>query len=244
MISKICRIGRAVFLATTLFAAAEQDNPKKLTEARAAFTKADKALNEIWATAKKALGDAEFVQLQAKQRDWMKFREDRARGANRDNGEPEGKQTIAYYEAAAELTLSRADWLRARIKNESDSLTGTWIDSFGATLQVVQEKERLWFVVEVVRGPTFHTGSLAGVATWNAPLGWFSDKGREKEKTEESNLVFVSRGSVLEIIGANTSYYHGARAYFDGEYCKAGELDEKEKTEVMKEAEAGAVEER
>ena len=82
------------------------------------------------------------------------------------------------------------------------------------------------------------------MASWNTPLGWFSDKGRNKEKPEESNLTFVSRGNVLEIIGANTSYYHGARAYFDGEYCKVGKLDEKQKAEVTKAAESGAVEEK
>ena len=132
------------------------------------------------------------------------------------------------------LTKSRADWLRGRTRNDnSDSLTGLWTDSFGATLEIVQEKEKLHFAIEVVRGPTFHTGSIAGVATWNYPLGWFSDKGREKEKTDETNLLFASRGAVLEIIGANTSYYHGARAYFDGEYCKTGQLDEKRKAELL-----------
>jgi len=171
----------------------------------------------------------------------MKFREDRARAANRENEEPEGKQTAACYDAAAELTQSRADWLRGRIRNQSDSLTGLWIDRFGGTIEIVQEKERFLFEIEVMRGPTFHTGSLAGVASWNTPLGWFSDKGRDKEKTEESNRVFVERGSVVEIIGANTSYYHGARAYFDGEYSKVGELDEKRKATVIKDAEAGAI---
>jgi hypothetical protein len=154
----------------------------------------------------------------------MNFREDRARGANRENNEPEVKQTTPYFEAAAELTESRASWLRGRIRNDAGSLTGIWIDSFGGTLELVQEKERLLFTIEVVRGPTFHTGSLAGVATWNWPLGWFTDKGRHPEKTDESNLVFVERGAVLKLIGANTSYYHGARAYFDGDYCRVGDL--------------------
>jgi len=145
---------------------------------------------------------------------------------------------------AAALTQSRADWLRGRVKNEDDSLTGLWIDSFGGTLEIVQEKDRLFFEFEVVRGPTFHMGSIAGVATWNPPLGWFSDKGRDKEKTEETNLAFVSRGALLEVIGAQTSYYHGARAYFDGGYCKVGALDEKRRAEIVKEAEAGVVEDK
>jgi hypothetical protein len=130
------------------------------------------------------------------------------------------------------------------VKNEDDSLNGLWIDSFGGTLEIVQDKDRLFFEIEVVRGPTFHTGSIAGVAKWNTPLGWFSDTGRDKEKTEESNLVFVSRGGVLEIIGAQTSYYHGARAYFDGEYCKVGRLDEKTKEELVQAAESGLIQEK
>jgi uncharacterized protein YecT (DUF1311 family) len=223
---------------------AQEEKPKTLGEAKAEFAKADKALNEAWAAVKKAVPEPAFAELQIKQRDWMKFRENRARGANRENNEPEGKLTAAYYETAAGLTESRADWLRGRIRKADDSLTGVWVDSFGGTIEIVQEKERLLFTIEVVRGPTFHTGSLAGVASWNWPLGWFSDKGHDKEKADETNLVFIQEGNVLKLIGANTSYYHGARAYFDGEYCKSGSLDEQQKAEVIKSAEAGGVEER
>jgi uncharacterized protein YecT (DUF1311 family) len=241
---RCCWLSVVLVVAVSRILAAEEETPKTLGEAKAAFAKADKALNEAWAAVKKALPEPAFTELQIKQRDWMKFREDRARGANRENNETEGKLTAAYYEAAADLTKDRADWLRGRIRKGDDSLTGVWIDSFGGTVEIVQEKERLLFTIEVVRGPTFHTGSLAGVASWNWPLGWFSDKGHDKDKAEETNLVFIQSGNVLKIIGANTSYYHGARAYFDGEYCKSESLDEKQKAEVIKSAEAGAAEEK
>jgi uncharacterized protein YecT (DUF1311 family) len=242
-----CRATLAIMLSAVVFASAEEEKPKTLPEAKAAFTQSDKALNDAWATAKKALSESEFAELQIKQRDWMKFREDSAHGANPENKEPEAKETVAYYETAAELNESRASWLRGRIRNESDSLTGLWIDSFGGTLKLVQQKTRLLFMINVVRGPSFHFGSIAGVATWNPPLGWFSDKGRDKEKIDdydESNLVFVERSAVLEIIGANTAYYHGARAYFDGAYCRVGDLDDKQKAEVIKSAESGKVPEK
>ena len=239
--SSVSKVSGAILLVLTAFVSAKEEKPKSTEEAKAAFVKADKALNEAWAAAKKTLAEPDFAELQVKQRNWMKYREDQARGANRDAGEPETKLTATYYEAATEMTASRADWLRGRIKNDDESMTGLWSDSFGGTLEIIQEKERLLFEISVVRGPTYHTGSLAGVATWHAPLGWFSDKGRDKEKTEESNLVFVSRGTVLEIIGANTSYYHGARAYFDGDYCKVGKLDEKRKADVAKAAQSGAI---
>jgi uncharacterized protein YecT (DUF1311 family) len=142
----ICRLSLVVALAASRLFAAEEETPKTLGEAKAAFVKADKALNEAWAAVKKAVPEPGFTELQVKQRDWMKFREDQARAANRDNNEPEGKMTAAYYEATAELTRSRADWLRGRIRNDGDdSLTGIWIDSFGGTVEIVQEKERLLF---------------------------------------------------------------------------------------------------
>jgi uncharacterized protein YecT (DUF1311 family) len=239
--SRVWKLSVALLLVLPAFAPAKEEKPKPLEEAKAAFAKADKALNEAWTAAKKALAEPDFAELQVKQRDWMKYREDQAHAANRDAGEPETKLTASYYEAATEITASRAAWLRGRIRNDEESLTGLWNDSFGGTLEIVQEKERLLFEISVVRGPTYHTGSLAGVATWNSPLGWFSDKGRDIEKTEESNLVFVERGTVLEIISANTSFYHGARAYFDGQYCKVDKLDEKRQADVTKAAESGAI---
>jgi uncharacterized protein YecT (DUF1311 family) len=235
----------ALLLTPLLPLPAADEKPKTLAEAKAAFAKADKALNEAWAGAKQALDESEFAALQMKQRQWVVYRDHRARGEDRNLSEAEAKKSPDYYETAAELTQARADWLRGRIKNDTDPvITGLWTDSFGGAVEIVQEKHRLLFVIEVVRGSSFHLGSLAGVATWNEPLGWFSDKGRDKDKPEETNLVFVRRGFVLEVIGANTSYYHGARAYFDGEYCKTGALDEKRKTAITKAAESGGIEEK
>ena len=189
----------AIVLGLQVPAFAADEKPKTLAEAKAAFAKADKALNDAWAAAKKALDESEFATLQMKQRQWVLYRDDRARGEDRNMTDAEAKKSAEYYETAAEMTQSRAEWLRGRIKNDTDPvITGVWIDSFGGTLEIVQEKERLFFVIGVVRGPTFHLGSLAGVASWNDPLGWFSDKGRDKDKPEETNLAFVRRGFVLE----------------------------------------------
>src|ERR1044072_6063569 len=105
---RICRVIVSIALAAPAFTLAEE-KPKTLTEAKAAFTKADKALNDAWAAAKKTLGESEFAELRVRQRIWVKYREDLPRSANRDNYEPEGKQTAAYCETAATMTESRAD---------------------------------------------------------------------------------------------------------------------------------------
>ena len=105
----------------------------------------------------------------------------------------------------------------------------------------MQRDGHLHFVIQCVRGPTSHVGGLAGIAAWNTSIGWFSDKGRDKDKTDETNLSFISRDKKLEIIGANTGYYHGARAYFDGTYVRVKSLDAKAQEKVIKAAKSGEV---
>lgn len=96
--------------------------------------------------------------------------------------------------------------------------------------------------MECVRGPTSHVGGLSGVAAWNEHIGWFSDKGRgDKGGDPETNVSFILRDRRLEIIGANTGYYHGARAYFDGDYVKTGMLDAKAQAKVVKAANLGEI---
>lgn len=46
------------------------------------------------------------------------------------------------------------------------------------------------------------------------------------------------------MIGANTSYYHGQRAYFDGTYYKIAPLEDKEKANIIKAGESGNVPEK
>lgn len=221
-----------------------QEKAPTLAEAKTAFAKADRALNQAWSAAKAAAAEeSRERRLTVSQREWLDFREERAREESERAGEKDAKRSPIYHSIAAELTDARTEWLRARTRSEEteEKLTGTWVDSYGGTLQVVQQEQRLLFLIHVVRGPTYHTGSVAGIASWNQPLGWWSDKGLVPDKTEESNLAFVERDRCLEVIGANTLHYHGARAYFDGVYCKVGPLGEKEQAEVIKAAESGDV---
>ena len=219
-----------------------QGQSSGLAEAKAAFAKADRALNEAWTAIKKALPQKIFEDLKAQQRGWI---ESRDRAALEASSNPQdataGKQSAAYWQTAARLTETRAQWLRRLADNEDDPLTGLWTDGDGGSLEIVARNEKLFFVFSVVRGQSLHVGAIAGTASWNRPLGWFSDKGREADKPEESNLAFVEKERHLEVIGANTSYYHGARAYFDGSYYKIAPLEDKDQEGVVKAGETGEV---
>lgn len=204
-----------------------------LPEAKADFDRADKELNAAWGQAQAKLTPSEFATLREEQRAWVQYRDQQA-GA--DSAKP-GERNAEYYATAAELSRSRAAWLRGLAKGDSvESLTGRWSDSYGADLRIVEKAGKLYFSLEVVRGPTSHTGGLAGVAAWNSPIGWFSDKGLDASKTEETNLSFRLQSRRLELVGANTSHYHGARAYFDGFYVRTGDLSAKEQADLVKQA--------
>ena len=237
-----------VSLEAATYATAQEAPEKKeptLAEAKAAFSKADRALNQAWAAAKAALTGDMLAQVTQSQRDWLHFRDERAARESEQAGEKDPKRSATWHSIAAELTESRAEWLRGRARtvDPDETLTGLWIDSYGGTLSLVQQEERLFFSCEVVRGPTYHTGEISGVATWNQKIGWFSDKGREPDKTEETNIAFTDREGCLELVGANTGHYHGARAYFDGVYCKVGPLDANQQAEIIKAAESGEIDE-
>jgi uncharacterized protein YecT (DUF1311 family) len=219
---------------------AQEEKAPTLAEAKAEFAKADRELNQAWSAAKAAVSGRELAVLTQSQRDWLDFRDGRAREESDRSGD-KGRGAI-WHTTAADLTQSRAEWLRGRAataKKPLETLTGLWIDSYGGTMQLVQQDKRLLFLIDVVRGATYHTGGVTGVASWNERVGWWSDKGVDPEKTDESNLAFVDRDGCVEVIGANTGHYHGARAYFDGVYAKVGGLDAKTEAELIKAAESG-----
>lgn len=238
--------GSFLFLLALTVSAQNDVTPAK---AKASFESADRRLNSVWAKLKLKLSPAEFAELQREQRSWVEYRDYTAlspgfSGAPED--EKEALKSAEYFTAAADLTESRRRWLISLLQGENAAgeepehrLNGTWTDSFGGSLEIVAEPGKIYFVLQVVRGPTAHVGALSGVASWNRTIGWFSDKGREADKEDETNLSFVLKGPRLELTGANTSSYHGVRAYFDGTYVRTGRMDAAGQQKVKQAALAG-----
>lgn len=236
-----------VALAALVHMAAAEPAPKPptLSQAKQHFQQADQALNAVWAEVRKSLPAEEFNSLKNDQRAWLEHRDYLALSPSYSGCPPDeqaARQSAEYFDTAAALMEARTDWLKALIHRQAaDSLTGQWADSYGGHLDLVEKDGRLHFLLEVVRRPSAHLGGLAGVAIWNEPLGWFSDKGRDESKEDETNLAFILRGTELEIVGANTGAYHGARAYFDGRYVRTKPLDGQATARVLAAAKSGEV---
>lgn len=215
-----------------------EDDPK------AAFAKADAALNAVWSKVKTALSESEFNKLKENQRAWIEYREGMARDPRLSgifSRDELASTSQEYLEMAAMLTEQRSRWLQGRIAPAGEGdITGVWMDSYGGYLEIVEDKETetLAFVVSCARGPTSHTGELTGIADWaSSRLGWFKEKPSPDNPDMLARLAFIYRDdNQLEIVGANTSYHHGARAYFDGIYTKVETLSPEKQKEVVRNA--------
>lgn len=216
---------------------AQEEKKQTAQQAKELFEKEDRLLNEAWAAAKKALSEADFNELKEEQRAWMEYRDYLARSPLYTGAEAQGELPLdspEYLEAAAGLSETRTEWLKGLVKKFADeTLTGVWTDSYGGRIEIAEKDGHLHFSIVCVRGQSSHVGDLEGIAVWNRPIGWFSDKGKNDTGEQEANLCFVLRNHRLEITGANTSHYHGARAYFDGTYLRVGTLSAERQKELV-----------
>lgn len=205
---------------------------EELPALKADYAAKDKALNETYAALKKELRPELFEKLQEDQRSWLKYR-DYLSGWQEKEGVPE--TTLERWEMARDLTAGRIEWLKAwRKLDQRKGWSGSYSDSRGGLLEIAEKDGKCWFTLEVVRGPTFHTGGIAGEVRVNGSTGWFETKADSEEKP--TWLTFLDSpdftGSV-KLITENTGYFHGARAYFHGTYVWTGDLSAEEKKKVI-----------
>ena len=137
------------------------------------------------------------------------------------------KQSAVYWEAMAELTASRTRFLRAAFESPpANGISGLYDDSSGGELRLEKRRDFVAFQINVVRGPTSHTGGLAGLALLRDGTAVFKETVEAGEDREPCELTFsFSKERVVKVDGKNTEHYHGARAYFVGTYFKIAELD-------------------
>ena len=246
-VEPVNRLALVVALICFASSVSAQEKEPTLAEAQARFDKADRALNGAWAVFKKTLPANLFETTKEKQREWLEFRDKQALAASGQSNEAEAKRSPAYFTTAALLTEARTDWFQQRAAKKDEPMTGSWMDGNGGAIDIVEQKGRLLFWLNVARtrgdpklGNT-NLGNLTGIATWNDPIGWFSDKDRKDKEGGETNISFVRDGEGLTINEANAGYYQGKGAYFAGRYNKIAPLDEQEQAKIIKAAESGIV---
>ncbi len=212
-------------------------NQVTLDQAKASFAKADATLNATYQRAKTSMEEWAFAELQQDQREWIENRDQRAEmAAAYDGGAEEGKEKLAveYWTTLDILTAERTRIVNGWINHDkfAHDWEGVWLDGDGGLLRIMQnEAGKFVFVLDVVRGPTYHVGNIGGTTSWNGSTARFTTESLVDET--ETWLTFIKRGIKLEVIGENTSGHHGARAYFDGDYVRVSELSETDRKEIL-----------
>ena len=206
------------------------------------YRKWDQKLNAVYAELKKELSEHLFKLVQAEQREWVDHKEHLASWESKARGR-EAATDPHYWEQAAGLTESRVDYLNAwRGVGEAGDWAGEYADGYGGWLRIVEKDGRVWFALEVVRGPTYHLGHIGGTVATNEGLGRFATQAEgEKAPTWLSFLNSIDGDGRIRIVSANASHFHGARAYFDGTYLRVGLLAPKEQSEVVEIAKRGGL---
>lgn len=205
-----------------------------VADAKAEFDKKDRELNATYAGLKKDLPAHLFSTLQEDQRDWLGYRDGIADWQAREK-DPE--RSVEKWETSAGITESRVEWLKAwrRIPDDQESWEGRFSDSRGGLLEIITHNGKTHFVLNVVRGPTYHSGGIGGVMRINGGTAWFETKSEETERPTWLTFVREHDGTGrIRILGENTGPFHGMRAYFEGQYLRLGAVDAKDRERVMK----------
>jgi uncharacterized protein YecT (DUF1311 family) len=207
-----------------------EEEAAKLEQAKHRFALADAELNKTFEALRKKLGGDEFRDLRDRQRKWLEYRDYMAASQPRQNGFEgnDPKSSADYWEAMADFTEDRTRFLRASFDTSlPKGITGIYQDSFGGELRLEETKEGVAFSINVVRGPTSHTGGLAGIATLKRGAAVYKEQLEAGEDRKPCELTFnFVEGQIVKLEGKNTEYYHGARAYFVGTYFKVAKLDQ------------------
>ncbi|MBB07415.1 MAG: hypothetical protein CMN03_04040 [Roseibacillus sp.] len=214
---------------------------KELDRAKVEFAVQDKLLNEIYQDLRKTLPADLFAKVREDQRRWIGYR-DYISSAESKRLQKNPEDDPDYWTSAALMTVNRITWLKGwkgAGAPPSRGIPGKWDgiyrDSYGGELQIVERGGKLYFSLVVVRGPTFHSGACDGQAEVNGSMARFSVRYSPDEAPAWLTFLNNRQGDGrIEVIGENTGFFHGARAYFQGHYLRVQTLQPQDLEKLLK----------
>lgn len=202
----------------------QEEPPKALMRSNALqvnktqFHKADAELNQAYQKLMGSLDAAGKEDLKTRQKEWIEQKDYLTDPEN-------GQNDPDYWDAVTDMTKSRTEFLKSTYpgKEVSASVSGTYADESGGVLSIREAGGEWQFAISVVRGPTFHTGFIRAAAKPDGKGGAKfvdADKNALSSDGQPAIITFQREGKRIVVTAANTDYYHGARAYFEGTYFK------------------------
>ena len=213
-----------------------------LQDEKLAYQAIDKELNTAWGQARKQLSEKEFVALRGIQRAWLGYRDLMASAIAGYGPEVKAENCADYVNALASLTRERTQFLRAWPQSSGGSWSGTYQDSFGGSLQIVEQAGVAYFEIGTVRGYGMSNGQIAGFgAIKNASKVSDGQVEFRIQDAEVGEIVvrLQRQGARLSVATENADHFHGHNAYFDGNYARVGAVPDSERAKVIKTGQAG-----
>lgn len=197
------------------------------------FKESDYELNQVYRQLQKELPPDHGLELKMSSRRWIRNKEYFCGfQAELESGRKDPKNAT-YYSCLLKFTRSRILFLRQGFAREGvkPGKPGSYDDGEGGRLTLKKKTDdRFEFTMEVVRGPTAHIGEIGGAFTLHGRKGEFRsgefcDRNKNEKDEKEANdtccrLTFDFRKYHVKVVEQNCSMYHGAKAYFTGEYRK------------------------
>lgn len=196
-----------------------------LDRAKKRFEAADAQLNADYKKLVSELKKEDIEELKSLQQKWIAGRGAEAEAQTLGAEKP--KEKLEYWDKLLDLTATRLEFLKAYSrKGIPKGVTATYRDFAGGWLHLEERKTGLAFSLEVVRGPSAHSGFLDGIAKRDGKRATFREvvpKGEDREPAEVT-FTFLADNKV-QVEAKHTEEYGGARAYFGGLYFKALPLE-------------------
>ncbi|MCB1172043.1 MAG: DUF1311 domain-containing protein [Leptospiraceae bacterium] len=212
------------------------------------FRAADNRLNKTYQAIKARLSSDLVKSMQTQSRNWIHYKEYQC-GWRSEMEAHQDKDTAVYYECLLGMTQERTAYLQRAFgtRHQPAGLAGEYDDGFGGSLTIkaladnngdaVHEAtketgprlipafvagQRFDFSIAVVRGPTAHLGDLSGQLVIRNGAGFYEEEGECKTDADVEccQLEFRRQGYSIQVLETNCQAWHGARAFFDGDFYR------------------------
>ncbi len=241
-------ISAAVIAGSGFISAQEQSSAETLCSGdpdcmKLKYKAADEELNMVYKEIRSVLGKAAHSDLRSDSLDWIRMKEYNC-GWQKEMAAEDDKDFI-YYECLYSFTADRTAYLRSAFggKDTDSADTGTFRDGAGGTVIIRKGKDGdTEFSISVIRGPTFHLGEVTGALRIRNGKGTFDSAEKGTPGDEDRCLLDFSVSFTETASGkrpawritedGRCSYFHGARAYFDGLYRKVSNNNDFPESEV------------
>ena len=193
---------------------------------RQKFAEADRELNAVYKRLYATFETARRKAMQDNSRRWIVYKDELCLESTAINNRltpQQAKNSAEYFACLYDLTVARTAYLKRAFAQEgvAPGLAGMYDDGFGGTLTLKPANGDTYaFHIEVVRGPTYHTGDVEGDVHLQTSTATFVQTVDCGEETPCCRLTFSRAPMFIAVEEDNCGMFHGARAYFSGEYRK------------------------